>query len=63
MKQGSTPTGMRGSDGTTTILGPGMLETTQRVQHVFMSYTGRTIRDAEAAKPLKAMAKAWRGRR
>jgi ABC-2 type transport system ATP-binding protein len=30
---------------------------------VFMSYTGKTIRDAEAANPLKAMAKAWRGRR
>ncbi len=30
---------------------------------VFMSYTGRTIRDAEAVNPLKAMAKAWRGRR
>jgi ABC-2 type transport system ATP-binding protein len=30
---------------------------------VFMSYTGRTIRDAEAVNPLKAMAKLWRGRR
>jgi ABC-2 type transport system ATP-binding protein len=30
---------------------------------VFMSYTGRTIRDAEAANPLRAMAKMWRGRR
>jgi ABC-2 type transport system ATP-binding protein len=30
---------------------------------VFMSYTGKTIRDAEAANPLKAIAKAWRGRR
>jgi ABC-2 type transport system ATP-binding protein len=30
---------------------------------VFMSYTGKTIRDAEAANPLKAMARAWRGRR
>jgi ABC-2 type transport system ATP-binding protein len=30
---------------------------------VFMSYTGKTIRDAEAVNPLKAMAKAWRGRR
>ena len=30
---------------------------------VFMSYTGRTIRDAEAENPLKHMAKLWRGRR
>ena len=30
---------------------------------VFMSYTGKTIRDAEAVNPLKAMARAWRGRR
>jgi ABC-2 type transport system ATP-binding protein len=30
---------------------------------VFMSYTGRTIRDAEAMNPLRAMAKLWRGRR
>ena len=30
---------------------------------VFMSYTGRTIRDAEAVNPLRAMAKLWRGRR
>jgi ABC-2 type transport system ATP-binding protein len=30
---------------------------------VFMSYTGKTIRDAEAANPLRAMAKAWRRRR
>jgi ABC-2 type transport system ATP-binding protein len=30
---------------------------------VFMSYTGRTIRDAEAMNPLKAMARLWRGRR
>jgi ABC-2 type transport system ATP-binding protein len=30
---------------------------------VFMNYTGRTIRDAEAANPLRAMAKMWRGRR
>jgi ABC-2 type transport system ATP-binding protein len=30
---------------------------------VFMSYTGKTIRDAEAANPLKAMARVWRGRR
>jgi ABC-2 type transport system ATP-binding protein len=30
---------------------------------VFMSYTGRTIRDAEAVDPLKAMARLWRGRR
>ena len=30
---------------------------------VFMSYTGRTIRDAEAVNPLKTMAKLWRGRR
>jgi ABC-2 type transport system ATP-binding protein len=30
---------------------------------VFMAYTGRTIRDAEAANPLRAMAKMWRGRR
>jgi ABC-2 type transport system ATP-binding protein len=29
---------------------------------VFMSYTGRTIRDAEAANPLRAMAAAWRRR-
>ena len=30
---------------------------------VFMSYTGKTIRDAEAVNPLRAMAKLWRGRR
>jgi ABC-2 type transport system ATP-binding protein len=30
---------------------------------VFMSYTGTTIRDAEAVNPLKNMAKLWRGRR
>jgi ABC-2 type transport system ATP-binding protein len=30
---------------------------------VFMSYTGRTIRDAEAANPLRQMAAAWRRRR
>lgn len=30
---------------------------------VFMSYTGRTIRDAEAADPLRAMAKLWQRRR
>jgi ABC-2 type transport system ATP-binding protein len=30
---------------------------------VFMSYTGRTIRDAEAVNPLRTMAKLWRGRR
>jgi ABC-2 type transport system ATP-binding protein len=30
---------------------------------VFMTYTGRTIRDAEAENPMKAMVKAWRGRR
>jgi ABC-2 type transport system ATP-binding protein len=30
---------------------------------VFMSYTGRTIRDAEAMNPLRAIAKLWRGRR
>jgi ABC-2 type transport system ATP-binding protein len=30
---------------------------------VFMSYTGRTIRDAEAVNPLRSMAKMWRGRR
>jgi ABC-2 type transport system ATP-binding protein len=29
---------------------------------VFMSYTGRTIRDAEAANPLRTMANAWRRR-
>ncbi len=29
---------------------------------VFMSYTGRTIRDAEAANPLRTMAAAWRRR-
>jgi ABC-2 type transport system ATP-binding protein len=29
---------------------------------VFMSYTGRTIRDAEAVNPLKAMARLWRRR-
>jgi len=29
---------------------------------VFMAYTGRTIRDAEAANPLRAMAAAWRRR-
>jgi ABC-2 type transport system ATP-binding protein len=29
---------------------------------VFMTYTGRTIRDAEAENPLKTMAKAWRRR-
>src|SRR5205823_5963613 len=29
---------------------------------VFMSYTGRTIRDAEAANPLRAMAAMWRRR-
>ena len=30
---------------------------------VFMSYTGKTIRDAEAANPLRQMAAAWRRRR
>ena len=30
---------------------------------VFMSYTGKTIRDAEAVNPLKAMARLWRGGR
>jgi ABC-2 type transport system ATP-binding protein len=30
---------------------------------VFMSYTGKTIRDAEAVNPLKSMARLWRGRR
>jgi ABC-2 type transport system ATP-binding protein len=30
---------------------------------VFMSYTGKTIRDAEAENPLRQFAKAWRGRR
>jgi ABC-2 type transport system ATP-binding protein len=30
---------------------------------VFMSYTGRTIRDAEAVNPLRAMAKLWGGKR
>jgi ABC-2 type transport system ATP-binding protein len=30
---------------------------------VFLSYTGRTIRDSEAVNPLRAMAKLWRGRR
>jgi ABC-2 type transport system ATP-binding protein len=30
---------------------------------VFMAYTGRTIRDAEAANPLRQMAAAWRRRR
>jgi ABC-2 type transport system ATP-binding protein len=30
---------------------------------VFLSYTGRTIRDAEAVNPLRAMSKLWRGRR
>ena len=30
---------------------------------VFMSYTGKTIRDAEAVSPLKAMARLWRGGR
>ncbi len=30
---------------------------------VFMSYTGKTIRDAEAENPLRQMAKAWRRRR
>jgi ABC-2 type transport system ATP-binding protein len=29
---------------------------------VFMSYTGKTIRDAEAENPLRAFAKAWRRR-
>ncbi len=29
---------------------------------VFMSYTGKTIRDAEAENPLKAMARMWRRR-
>ncbi len=33
------------------------------LDHVFMSYTERTIRDAEAVNPLKAMARLWRGRR
>ena len=30
---------------------------------VFMSYTGKTIRDAEAVNPLRTMAKLWRARR
>jgi ABC-2 type transport system ATP-binding protein len=30
---------------------------------VFLSYTGKTIRDAEAENPLRAMAKLWRRRR
>jgi ABC-2 type transport system ATP-binding protein len=29
---------------------------------VFMSYTGKTIRDAEAANPLRQMVKAFRRR-